>query len=71
MFPVVSARLLLGCTRFELPIVWRSEQQKTAHARALPFASTVEDDTALPGWPHVHIEVVDRSVKDRPTGPGC
>jgi hypothetical protein len=41
------------------------------HARVLPFASTVEDDTAVPGWPHVHVEVVDPSVKDRPTGPGC
>ena len=42
-----------------------------AHARVLPFASTVEDDTAVPAWPHVHIEVVDPSVQDRPTGPGC
>jgi hypothetical protein len=42
-----------------------------ASARVLPFASTVEDDTALPGWPHVHIEVVDPSIRDRPTGPGC
>lgn len=42
-----------------------------AKARVLPFASTVEDDTAVPAWPHVHIEVVDPSVPDRPTGPGC
>jgi hypothetical protein len=42
-----------------------------AHARVLPFTSTVEEDTAFPGWPHVHVEVVDPSVKDRPTGPGC
>lgn len=42
-----------------------------ARARALPFASNVEDDTAVPAWPHVHIEVVDPSVPDRPTGPGC
>ena len=37
-----------------------------AHARVLPFASTVEDDTAVPAWPHVHIEVVDPTVQDRP-----
>ena len=42
-----------------------------ARARVLPFASTVNDDTALPAWPHVHIEVVDPSIPDRPTGPGC
>ncbi len=42
-----------------------------ARARVLPFASTVNDDTALPAWPHVHVEVVDPSVPDRPTGPGC
>lgn len=41
------------------------------HARVLPFASTVEEDTALPGWPHVHIEVVDPSIPDRPSGKGC
>jgi hypothetical protein len=42
-----------------------------AKARVLPFPSTVEDDTGTPAWPHVHIEVVDPSVPDRPTGPGC
>ena len=42
-----------------------------AHARVLPFPSQVEDDTALPAWPHVHVEVVDPTVPDRPTGPGC
>ena len=42
-----------------------------ANARVLPFPSQVEDDTGLPAWPHVHIEVVDPTVKDRPTGPGC
>jgi murein DD-endopeptidase MepM/ murein hydrolase activator NlpD len=41
------------------------------HARVLPFRSQVEDDTGLPAWPHVHVEVVDPTVKDRPTGPGC
>lgn len=42
-----------------------------ARARVLPFASTVNDDTAVPAWPHVHVEVVDPSIPDRPTGPGC
>lgn len=42
-----------------------------ARARVLPFASTVNDDTAVPAWPHVQIEVVDPTVHDRPTGPGC
>jgi hypothetical protein len=40
-----------------------------AHARVLPFASQVEEDTGLPPWPHVHIEVVDPSVPDRPGKP--
>jgi hypothetical protein len=42
-----------------------------ARAHVLPFPSTVEDDTGLPPWPHVHVEVVDPSIPDRPTGPGC
>jgi hypothetical protein len=42
-----------------------------AQARILPFPSKVEDDTGEPAWPHVHVEVVDPSVPDRPTGPGC
>jgi len=42
-----------------------------AHARTLPFPSAVNDGTSLPAWPHVHIEVVDPTVQDRPTGPGC
>lgn len=42
-----------------------------AHARVLPFPSQVEDHTGEPPWPHVHVEVVDPSVPDRPTGPGC
>ena len=39
----------------------------------LPFASQVDEvATAAPAWPHVHIEVVDQSIKDRPTpGGGC
>jgi hypothetical protein len=42
-----------------------------ARSRVLPFPSQVEDDTGLPPWPHVHVEVVDPSIPDRPTGPGC
>ena len=38
----------------------------------LPFESQVDEvRTADPAWPHVHIEVVDPSIPDRPTGPGC
>jgi biotin carboxyl carrier protein len=43
-----------------------------AHAHQLPFASQVDDLRAAdPAWPHVHVEVVDPTVPDRPTGPGC
>jgi hypothetical protein len=42
-----------------------------ARARMLPFPSQVEDDTGLPAWPHVHVELIDPTVPDRPTGPGC
>ena len=41
-------------------------------ATQLPFESQVDEvRTADPAWPHVHIEVVDPSIPDRPTGPGC
>ncbi len=40
-----------------------------AHAHVLPFASQVEDNTGVPPWPHVHIEVDDPSVPDRPGAP--
>ena len=39
-------------------------------ARVLPFRSQVDDHTAAPHWPHVHVEVVDPRVPDRPSG-GC
>lgn len=39
-------------------------------ARPLPFASQVDDHTARPAWPHVHVEVLDPSIPDRPSG-GC
>jgi len=41
-------------------------------ARFLPFVSQVDDFTASPSWPHVHIEIVDPSIPDlRPAGGGC
>ncbi len=40
-------------------------------ATQLPFESQVDEHTAEPSWPHVHMELVDPSVPDRPTGPGC
>lgn len=36
----------------------------------LPFGSQVDDHTATPPWPHVHIEVVDPSIPDRPSPGG-
>lgn len=44
----------------------------TAGATMLPFESQVDEFTAEPSWPHVHLEVVDTSVPDdRPPGGGC
>jgi hypothetical protein len=40
------------------------------YARQLPFRSQVDDHTASPHWPHVHVEVVDTAIPDRPSG-GC
>ena len=42
-------------------------------ATHLPFESQVDElRTADPAWPHVHIEVVDLAIPDRPTpGGGC
>lgn len=40
-------------------------------ARVLPFRSQVDDHTAAPHWPHLHVEVVDPSVPNGPSGPGC
>ncbi|MDT7573076.1 MAG: hypothetical protein QOE05_3250 [Actinomycetota bacterium] len=40
-----------------------------AHARQLPFASQVDEHTTAPHWPHVHVEVVDPSIADRPSEP--
>lgn len=40
-------------------------------ATKLPFESQVEEGAYRPAWPHVHIEINDPTVPDRPTGPGC
>lgn len=41
-------------------------------ATPLPFQSQVDEFTAQPAWPNVHIEVIDPAIRDRPTpGPGC
>jgi biotin carboxyl carrier protein len=37
----------------------------------LPFESQVDELTAQPAWPHVHMEVVDPSIPDRPSGGRC
>ncbi|HEX6596738.1 MAG TPA: hypothetical protein VF045_07375 [Acidimicrobiales bacterium] len=43
-----------------------------SRATRLPFASQVEEGAAVPPWPHVHIEVDDPTIPDRPTpGGGC
>lgn len=36
----------------------------------LPFGSQVDDHTGAPPWPHVHVEVVDPSIPDRPAPGG-
>ena len=38
--------------------------------RQFPFRSQIDDHTAPVHWPHVHVEVVDTAVPDRP-GSGC
>lgn len=42
------------------------------NARVLPFESQVDEFTATPSNPHVHVEVIDPSIPDRPgTTGGC
>lgn len=42
------------------------------HPTELPFRSQVDRYTADRNWPHVHVEVVDPSIPDRPSpGGGC
>ena len=40
-------------------------------ARVLPFASQVDKHTVAPHWPHLHVEVVDPRVPNRPSGGSC
>ena len=40
-------------------------------ATRLPLESQVEKTAARPAWPHVHIEVIDPSIPDLPSGRGC
>jgi hypothetical protein len=44
-----------------------------SRATRLPFASQVEEVAASPPWPHVHIEVDDPTIPNRPKPPaaGC
>ncbi len=58
---------------FQVRIGQRVEAGVTVLARratVLPFESQVEDLGARPVWPHVHIEVIDPTVPDRPTPGG-
>lgn len=49
------------------------ESVMAERATQLPFESQVDEQrTGDPAWPHVHVEVVDPTVKDRPTpSAGC
>ena len=40
-------------------------------ARVLPFTSQVDRHAGSPRWPHVHVEVLDPTVPDRPPGRTC
>lgn len=52
--------------------VTAGETVVAAQPNPLPFESQVDGFTAKPSWPHVHVEVVDPAVKDRPSpGGGC
>ena len=42
-----------------------------ARARPLPFQSQVDEVTAQPAWPHVHLEIDDPTIPDRPSGRRC
>ena len=42
-----------------------------SNVRKLPFQSQIDKSTADPSNGHIHIEVVDPSIPDRPSGGGC
>ena len=49
-----------------------SSTQIGSSGKVLPFESQVDEFTAEPSNPHVHIEVIDTSIPDRPSsGGGC
>jgi len=53
------------------PVV-AAETMIGSSGRILPFVSQVDEFTAEPSNPHVHIEVIDTSIPDRPSsGGGC
>ncbi len=37
----------------------------------LPFRSQVDAETIAPSWPHIHIEVVNPAIPDRPGSGSC
>lgn len=43
----------------------------SAHPHKLPFESQVDELATGSPWPHVHIEVVDPTIPDRPTPGGA
>ena len=45
------------------PVAW--------HPTTFPFRSQIDDLTADPSWPHIHIEVVDPSIPRKPSSGTC
>ena len=45
--------------------------QVGTNVRKLPFESQIDKSTADPSNGHIHIEVVDPTIPDRPSGGGC
>lgn len=46
-------------------------QQIASRATPFPFRSQIDDLTAEPSWPHVHVEVVDPSIPRPPSSGSC
>ncbi|WP_436794355.1 hypothetical protein [Actinospongicola halichondriae] len=66
MFHIVGLQVATG-SRVEAGVT-----RVALHSRILPFESQVDEFTGEPSWPHVHVEVVDPSIPDRPNpGGGC
>ncbi len=47
------------------------ETKVGTNVRKLPFESQIDKSTADPSSGHIHIEVVDPTIPDRPSGGGC